>query len=359
MSRTGAAFSVRFLRNGDQVIVVRNIINRNGAGAALFQVVDPNSGVVKPDWDATGKSGDEQTAVLNAQPIIQLGVRSSAGFPAQITGVTWAFDGTTLNFTLDGSNWVTASNDSRFQARINGQYYEMKIVGNIASSSVMANKQISYQVSYISNAMTDNVRGDVDVLIQAAGSNSHIMQITANRVELDDTHTSATLTAIGYYGVDPVTIGSNGYTIKWYQDGAEISGQTSNTLTVTRDMVSGGSIFVAKLFKDGNAVAQDGQRINDIADEYQINYTPTNAGSNYCGIGHNASFDLSLLKNGSAYTPAAGSISYAWQIYNALGIEKTSGTGSTVTVTPNDCLCGEGQGAYHSDCDVRVTAEFT
>lgn len=336
-------------------MVVRNIINRNGAGAALFQVVDPNSGVVTPDWDATGKSGDAQTAVLNAQPIIQLGVRSSAGFPAQITGVTWAFNGSTLNFTLNGDTWVTATNDSRFQARINGQYYELKIVGNIASTTVMANKQISYEVNYVSNAVTDKVRGDVDILIQAAGSDSHILQITANRVELDETNTTATLTAVGYYGVNNITIGSNGYTIKWYQDGTEISGQTSNTLTVTRSMVTGGSIFTAKLFLNGNAVAQDSQRINDIADEYQIKYTPTNAGSNYCALDHNAVFDLSVLRNGSTY---AGAVTYAWQIYNAIGVAKTSGTGSQVTITPNDCLCGEGQGAYHSDCDVLVTANF-
>lgn len=356
MSRAGAAFSVRFLRNGDQVIVTRNIINRNGAGAALFQVVDPNSGAVSPDWDATGKTGDAQTAVLNAQPIIQLGVRSSAGYPAEITGVNWAYDGTTLNFTLNGSTWVTASNDSRFQARINGQYYEMKIVGNLASAQAIANKQITYEVSYISNSYTDSVRGSVDVLIQMAGSDSHILQITTDRVELDETNTQATLTAVGMYGTDNVTIGSNGYTIKWYQDGTEISGQTASTLTVTRAMVEGGSVFIAKLFLNGNAVAQDSQRINDIADEYQIAYTPSNAGSNYCGIGHNAVYTLSVTKNGNAY---AGSVSYAWQVFNAIGeCKKSDGVGATVTVIPDYCLVGTGEGAYHADADVSVTADF-
>ena len=200
MITTGAAFSVRFLRNGEQVVVTRNIINRNGDGAALFQTVDPNSGVVSPDWDATGKSGDEQTAVLNSQPIIQLGVRSSAGYPAEITGITWAYNGTTLIFTLNGSTWVTATNDSRFMARINGAYYELKIVGNLASKTEVANKQISYEVNYVSNAMTDKVHGNVDVLIQTAGSDSHILQITANRVELDEANTTSTLTAVGMYG---------------------------------------------------------------------------------------------------------------------------------------------------------------
>lgn len=345
MSKTaGAAFSVRFLRNGDQVFVKRNVILSNGVGAALFQGVDPTSGTVAPDW----------TVAAN-QPIIQLGVRSSAGYNAEITGVTWAYAGTTLNFTLNGSTWVTATNDSRFQARINGEYYELKIVGNLASKTEVSNKQISYEVNYICNAMTGSIDVSVDVLIQTAGTDSHILQITTNRVELDITHDTATLTAVGYYGIDPVTIGSNGYTIKWYQDGTEIVGQTSNTLTVTRAMVEGGSIFIAKLFLNGNAVAQDSQRINDIADEYQVAYTPTSAGSNYCGIGHNAVYTLSVTRNGN---PFSGSVSYEWQILNAVGELKGSGTGQTVTVTPDHCLVGNGEGAYHADADVQVTATF-
>lgn len=344
MSRTGAAFSVRFLRNGDQITIVRNILNQSGQGAALFQVVDPNSGVVKPDW----------TVAAN-QPIIQLSARSAAGYPVEITGVTFAYDGVNLTFVYSGSTWVTATGDSRFQSRIYNGMYELKIVQNLASTSVVSNKQISYEVSYISNAVSDSVQGSVDVLIQQAGSDSHLLQITTNRVELDAEHTTATLTAAAMYGTQAIVIGSGGYTIAWYQDGNLIDDATSATLTVSREMVEGGSIFVAKLKKDGEVVAQDGQRINDIADEYQITYTPTNAGSNYVGPSHNATYTLAVTKNGSSYS---GSVTFAWQVYNALGIAKTSGTGSTVTVTPNDCLVGSGDGAYYADCDVLVTAEF-
>ena len=156
----------------------------------------------------------------------------------------------------------------------------------------------------------------------------------------------------------PVSIGSNEYTIKWYKDNVELSGQTASTLTVNRDMVSGGSIFVAKLLKDGSVVAQDGQRINDIADEYQITYTPTNAGSNYVAPNHNAAYTLAVTKNGNPFT---GEVSFSWQIYNALGEPRTSVTSSKnnkVTVTPDDCKVGTGDNAYYSDCDVQVTADF-
>ena len=335
---------MRFLRNGDQITVVRNVIDSAGNGASLFQVVDTTTGTPTPDWTQTAN-----------QPIIQLGVRSAAGYPTEITDVAWAYDGVTLNFTYNGSNWVTANNDSRFQARINGNYYELKIVDNIASKTVVSNKQISYEVSYSSNAHSDSLQGSIDVLIQQAGSNSHILQITTNRVELDASNTTATLTAVAALGSTSVSIGTNGYAIEWYQDNVNLSGQTGATLTVTRDMVSGGSIFVAKLLKEGDVVAQDGQRINDIADEYQITYTPTNAGSNYVAPSHNAVYTLAVTKNGNPYD---GSVSYSWQIYNALGEPKTSGTNNTVTVMPSDCLVGTGDNAYYSDCDVQVTADF-
>ena len=335
---------MRFLRNGDQITVVRNVIDSAGNGAALFQVVDTTTGTPTPDWTQTAN-----------QPIIQIGIRSAAGYPTEITNVTWAYDGKTLNFTYNGSAWVTASNDSSFQARINGNYYELKIVNNIASKDVVSNKQISYEISYVSNAHSDSLQGSIDVLIQQAGSDSHNLQITTNLVELDAGNTEAILKAVAAYGTTPVSIGSNEYTIKWYQDNVELSGQTGATLTVNRDMVSGGSIFVAKLLKDGNVVAQDGQRINDIADEYQITYTPTNAGSNYVAPGHSATFNLAITKNGNPYS---GEVTFSWRVYNALGEPKTSGTSSTVTVTTDDCKVGTGDNAYYSDCDVQVTADF-
>lgn len=341
MSKTGAAFTVRFLRNGDQVIATRDIINENGDGAGLFQAVDPNTGVVAPDW----------TVAAN-QPIIRLGVRSSAGFPAEINSVTWAYAGKTLQFPALTSTFQTATNDDRFAARVNRKYYELRVLKNLASQTVVANQQISYELNYTSNALTDKIRGSVDVLIQAAGADSHLLQITTNRVEIDAVNPTATLTAVGMYGTQNVQIGANGYTIKWYQDGTELTGKTGSTLTVDRSMVTGGSVFVAKLFLDGNAVAQDGQRISDIADEYQITYEPTSAGSNYVGIGHNATYNLSLTKNGSTYS---GTPSFAWQIYDAEGNPKTSGTGATVTVKPSDCELSAGG---YGDCDVLVTATF-
>lgn len=342
----GGSFSVRFLRNGDQIILVRDIINESGAGAALMQVVDPNTGIVTPSWKNDNAAN---------QPIVRISVRSAAGYTASIQSVRWAYDGTDLQFTYNGASWVVASNDARFKARINDGKYELRVVDNLASKAQVANKLISYSVDYISNAMAGTIDGSVDVYVQPAGNNSHTLQITTNRVELDNTESgkTATLTAVGYYGTGTVSIGSNGYTVEWYQDGKKLSNTTAS-ITVTRDMVNGGSVFTAKLLKDGNVVATDGQRISDIADEYQISYTPTSAGANYVGPNHNATYNLSLLCNGSA--ASVSNLKFAWSIYNALGVcTKSDGTGSVVTITPSDCLM---KGDSYGDVDVVPTATW-
>lgn len=344
MSKTGASFSIRVLRNGDNIFVVRDIVNENGEGAGLFQSVDPNTGVTAPDW-----------SVSTNQPIVRISVRSSIGYVAEITGVTWAYDGGTLKFPPLTSVFQTSTNNSSFAARVNGQYYELRVIDNLAGTSVLSNQQINYEVRYMCNALSDIIRGSVDVLILAAGTDSHMLQITTNRVEIDTTNPTATLTAIGIHGVEQITIGENGYSVKWYQDDIELTGKTKSTLIVDREMVTGGSIFVAKLFLNGNAVAQDGQRINDISDEYQITYTAENAGSNYVGDGHNAYFVLSVTKNGK---PLSEDVTFTWQIYDAQGVAKTGGDGNMVTVTPNDCLVSTGSGDYYADCDVQVTASW-
>lgn len=355
MSTASAAFSVRFVRNGDQLIVTRDIIDSNGNGSALFQVVNKETYAPVPDW----------TVAAN-QPIIRVGVRSAAGFPVVISGVVWKYNGTALTFPTLTSTFQTSTSNDSFQARIytdsqtGKQYYDLKIVKNLVGSGVIANKQITYDVSYASNGLNDTIEGSVDVLIQAGGDTGYNLVITTPRVELDTTNTNTTLTANAYFGTSAVTIGSGGYTVKWYKDGVEISGQTGATLTVDRDMVTGGNIFVCKLFKDNAVKAQDSQRINDIADEYQIVHTiKTGAGysgnTGYLAPGQSASWGLSITKNGSTY---AGAVSYAWKVYNSLGVQTGSGTGDVITVTPLMAVVGEGEGAYYSDVDVSVEATF-
>ena len=130
MTDIGAAFTVRFLRNGDSVTITRLVVKSSGAGASLFQAVDTTSGAVVPDW-----------TVAENQPIIRLTIRSAAGYPVSISAVRWAYDGQALSFTFHGPYWVGENISKPFQARFNEDGNpELKIIGNVGRETAVCNK---------------------------------------------------------------------------------------------------------------------------------------------------------------------------------------------------------------------------
>lgn len=384
--RTGAAFSVRFLRNGDKIEFDRIIKKENGQGTSLFQIIDTTSGDVSPNW-ATNAS---------ERPIISLSPRTAAGFGVAVNSVIWKINGQALAFTYEGDTWVWASGSSSsgYMARIHEGNYELKICKNLATTTDLTAKTIEYEVNYTSGNITETFRDSVECPVYIVGSNSHIVQIAVDAV--NSAHTAGgitlgnheywngtawvstiisqtTLRTTCYYGTSAVTIGSGGYTMQWYQDGVAIPGATASTLTVTRAMVEGGSIFIAKLMKDGNVVGQDGQRINDNADEWQVDASPASAGSNCVSVVKNADgsytqknavYNLVLMRNGNTATGITAT--FTSQIFDALGLLKATVTGATVTITPAHCLLNKSDSidvgspdAIYDDVDVQVTAEFS
>lgn len=349
MAAVGAAFTVRFLRNSDQISIVRNIIKEDGSGAGLFQSVDTISGTVAPSWkNAAG------------QPIIDLSLRSAYGYPTTIKKVTWYYDGTEIAVTLNGETWVAATvSGVAFKARETSDgHFQLRICSDIASSTQVANKQISYNISYVSNGKEDTIQGSIDVLIQQAGSNSYLVQITTDRVELSEAEPTATLTMEAYYGTQKITVGQNGYTVKWFNGSTVIANQTAASLNVNRDMVNGGNFFIVKLYKDGVLVGQSGQRISDIADEYQLVVTPVNNG--YITKSSDAVFAITVLRNSNEIeipTPSDGSYIYTYTVYNAMQEETRTGkTNDNITITAEDCKFTVNNEYVYSDCDVEVTA---
>jgi hypothetical protein len=113
-------------------------------------------------------------------------------------------------------------------------------------------------------------------------------------------------------------------------------------------------VFVAQLYKDGVLVAQDGQRINDTSDEYQVVAKVASNGQSMVSDDSDATYVLSVTRNGESYK--VDSSKFSWVLYNALGVQTGSGTGSTVTIKKSHALCTNGNGTtYYSDVDVAVT----
>lgn len=345
----GAAFTVRFLKNGDTITINKDINKANGEGAALFQMIDTTSGSVAPDWSKAEN-----------QPIVTLYGRSAQGYLVAMTAATFAYEGQTLAFTgINSSGWTAETNGKPFSAMFvddtkgNHTAVKLRITGNLAAKEKLGNRQIDYSLDLVCAAHKETQGGSISVLVQASGANSHLLQITTTRVELDATNTSTMLKTECYYSTNKVTPGSNGYVLKWYKGSTYLDGHDNNNLTVTRDDVNGGNIYIAKLLLNGAVVAQDQQRINDIADEYQIVATPV-SGKSVCTPETDAVYTLSFTRNGTEIKNGISSID--WTIYNAKGDKKTSGTTSTVTITKADCNIG---GDEYCDVDVDVQVELS
>lgn len=317
------AFTVRFLKVGDDVYITREIYRMdNGVrkGAALFQAVDIVSGALSVDWTDP-----------NYQPICEFSAASAMGYPVSITQAAFTYDGAVIVFgTADVDGW-RPSTDGKFKMMLlDGDVY-FKIIDNIASPTQVANKQIGYSLTYVSNGMINSYVGSMDIVIQQAGSDSHFAVITTPRIVLDAVNTSTTLTFQATYGVTNITIGEDGYTVQWYKDNV-LMPDTTATITVTRADVNGASMYVAKLLKDGTPVAQDGQHISDVADEYQVR---VNRIVDFVTQNANGQFEFYLMKNNVTITTLDAD--WAWDIYNALGVITKSGTGKAVTITAADC----------------------
>lgn len=331
------AFTIRFLRIGDDVYITREVYRMdNGVrkGASLFQAIDIVSGALSVDWTDP-----------NEQPICEFKASSSAGYPVSIMQAVFSYDGVEVKFgATDETGWATSTN-GKFQMKQEDGKIFFKIIDNIASPTQVSNKQIGYSLTYISNGTINSYAGSMDIVIQQAGSDSHYAVITTPRIVLDEANPSTTLTLQATYGVKNITIGTDGYTAEWWKDNVKLS-ETGNTINVHRDNVNGASMYVAKLLLNGTPVAQDGQHISDIADEYQVKATKINDFVNKKTNGH---IELYLTKNNNTITTTQEQ--WKWDIYNALGIVTKQGTGTEVVITADDCKnVPIGGGAeYHSD----------
>lgn len=380
MANVKGAFTVRFVKNGDTIYLVREIVNAAGEGSSLYQAIDPTTGKLSRDWTQPAQ-----------QPIVRLRAMSMRGYPVTVNNVTWAYDGTNLSFNAsaeeegDYVGWQlcnTSGYVGKFAVKVETisgySWYQFRILHNIASRTQLSNKQLTYTVDYTCNSMHDTMTESVDIEIQQAGSNGYKLTILTNHARLDNVNNTATLRAELSYGVEPLSLGTdaegNTYSIKWYQDGVELSGKTALTLTVNRDnnndgnpYIDGASVFVAKLLRNGVVVAQDAQSIIDDKDEYRVLISPKQSYSPYIDENNNTQLQAQLTR-----TDPSGNVSnvsgatYAWTLYNATGAVTGSNlSGATVTVTATHALCNvlDSSGAltgetYYGDVECACNATY-
>lgn len=233
-------------------------------GVALFQGVNPDTGVPTPSWSA--ESG----------PVITPHVGSARGASYSLEAHRWKYNGNDLKFSTSGSGWETSTVDNRF--RINHTDGSIQIIGNLASKNNQDADTLEYSgVARQSAKVTFDVQKTVDIFISPLGSSSFGGGVsvestaigTINGVLVNSTHISNTVLfnangAVASYTVK-VRKGLNGTEI------ASLSNGKISTFEITRDMVDGQELFIVEFYIDGNteAVYRTGFTVIDIDDLYQ------------------------------------------------------------------------------------------
>lgn len=233
-------------------------------GVALFQGVNPDTGVPTPTWDT------------NTGPSITPHVGSARGADYTLESHKWVYNGNDLKFTTSGSGWETSSVDNRF--RMNHADGTIQIVGNLASKTNEDADTLEYSgVARQSEQVVYEMQKTVDIFISPLGSSSFGGGVSLETEALGVVNNvMVSTTKI----INTSLFNSNGavsdYSIKVYKglDGTELAslahGKESD-LKITRDMVDGQQVFIVKFFIPGSteAVYTTGFTITDYADLYQ------------------------------------------------------------------------------------------
>lgn len=233
-------------------------------GVALFQGVNPDTGVPTPSW------------TIDSGPSITPHVGSARGASYSLEAHRWKYNGNDLKFSTSGSGWETSSVDNRF--RMNHTDGSIQIIGNLASKSNQDADTLEYSgVARQSEKVTFDVQKTVDIFISPLGSSSFgggvSVESTAigmiNGVLVNSTRISNTMLfnangAVASYTVK-VRKGLNGTEI------ASLPNGKISTFEITRDMVDGQELFIVEFYIDGNteAVYRTGFTVIDIDDLYQ------------------------------------------------------------------------------------------
>lgn len=237
-------------------------------GVALFQGVNPNTGVPTPSWNA--ESG----------PVITPHVGSARGASYSLEAHRWKYNGNDLNFSKSGSGWETSTVDNRF--RMNHTDGSIQIIGDLASKNNQDADTLEYSgVARQSEKVTFDVQKTVDIFISPLGSSSFGGGVsvestaigTINGVLVNSTRISNTVLfnangAVASYTVK-VRKGLNGTVI------ASLPNGKISTFEITRDMVDGQELFIVEFYIEDNtkAVYRTGFTVIDIDDLYQATAT--------------------------------------------------------------------------------------
>ncbi len=331
------SISIKRLRNGDSLFLSL-ILNEK----PLYQAVDEQTGKVTPDW-----------SVAANQPIITPSVTSVKGLTVALSFHTWKYNGVTLTFNGASSGGYTTDSTGKFA--MNPTTGSLKIIGNLASTTNMANDTLVYSCVATVAGVEYNLSKSIDIQIQKSGASSYYGFLKASTTQLDTDVATATVKAELWLSAAAV----NTFYVKWYKDDqawADKNGQ--GTITITRDDVNGCQLFIAEFYlnsSDANYVFRAGIMITDTLDD--IILVPYISSANKeVDTGAPVTVSARIVKSstGAVITPS----NPTWKFTIMDGdtweqLASTTGTSIQVTTAHTD----KADGTQH-DVEVLVEVEF-
>lgn len=170
-------------------------------------------------------------------------------------------------------------------------------------------------------------------ITKGVGNQKHVTIIAGDNkyFTLRDKGQSCILKAVARMGSDEIT---TGLAYKWYNqvNGAwsVLSGKTTQTLTVTNDMVDTTGVFRVEVYQGGKLIGQDTQSVMDASDPFDLILNPTPEDETIRESGDTVVYKPILVKRGS--TTKYKGMTFYFVFMDSAGVvlnPSTSGTAAT------------------------------
>lgn len=281
-------------------------------------------------------------------PVLSFILTSSRVAEGLVTpsSVKWYFNDTELSFTSNVSTNSFNGETGHFQFlpyTSNGGYYGLKILKNLVKASGAAACTIKAVATVTIGNTADEIQFVYNIPItKGVGMQQHVTIVAGdnNFFTLTEKNTSCVLKAVTRLGADEVT---SGLTYAWFKqlNGAWSSlGVTSQSLTVTNDMVDTTGTFKVEVSKGSTLVGQDIQTVVDVSDPYDIIVGAVKTSSSGSTVNNEEvisdindviTYTPKVVKRGTTNTPSEmADMKFYFVFMNSVGIVMNSDDYTTV-----------------------------
>lgn len=195
------------------------------------------------------------------------------------TSIKWYFNGTKIDFGSNNISTTSINGETGHLQYIpyvagSQEYFGIKIVKNLVNAAGLVPCTIKAIATIAYGTFIDEIQASYTIPIRKHTGNPYRITIAAgdnNYFTIKVKGGNAILKTLTYKGDDVL---ATGLTYKWFKmgtaDWAELTGYTSQALTVTDAMVDAYTLFKVEVYQSGTLIGLDTQGVLDASDPYDI-----------------------------------------------------------------------------------------